>query len=380
MPAPVRTDASNTFAHNTMKVRVPATIRDIIRTNSDYPSLIRQALEQLAVDISADQPIPPLELPAPDAAGWYAIYEQHRGHTWLNTDWFFAEIYFYRYLMQLTRWWETGRDLFTPQKAEELASPALWTQVERALSLRELEPEERLYSLLHLDIWANRIDLSLAAVMAHGSVGSHHDLLVDDGEAVVKHLLARGGDIHIIADNTGTELAIDMALTDMLLDYGSVTFHIKMHPQFVSDAILPDVHFLWHSMRQRLASSGIPALAERLGKAFEAGRLRLRPDFFWNSAYPLSAMPEYLRQTFAGARLVISKGDLNYRRMSGDLLWPVTTPFAAVAAYFPAPLLMLRTMKSDTVVGLPEGLAEQLQIEDTLWRVNGKRGVVQFKA
>src|SRR5258705_413727 len=54
-------------------------------------------------------------------------------------------------------------------------------------------------------------------------------------------------------------------------------------------------------------------------------------------------------------------------------------PFADVTDYFPAPLLALRTLKSDAVVGLKTGLEEQLDKEDARWRVNGKRGVIQFK-
>jgi hypothetical protein len=34
-------------------------------------------------------------------------------------------------------------------------------------------------------------------------------------------------------------------------------------------------------------------------------------------------------------------------------------------------------MKSDPVVGLSPGQAEALDNEDPLWRVNGKRGIVQ---
>ncbi|RMF80712.1 MAG: DUF89 family protein, partial [Chloroflexi bacterium] len=60
-------------------------------------------------------------------------------------------------------------------------------------------------------------------------------------------------------------------------------------------------------------------------------------------------------------------------------VWNPTTSFADVTEYFAAPLLAVRTLKSDPVVGLPEGKAEQLDTVDDEWRVNGKRGVIQFK-
>jgi hypothetical protein len=79
----------------------------------------------------------------------------------------------------------------------------------------------------------------------------------------------------------------------------------------------------------------------------------------------------------AQARLVIVKGDANYRRLVGDSRWPTTVPATEAIPYFPAPLVALRTLKSDPIVGLPPGLAEQLDAEDGEWRVNGKRGLIQ---
>jgi hypothetical protein len=34
-------------------------------------------------------------------------------------------------------------------------------------------------------------------------------------------------------------------------------------------------------------------------------------------------------------------------------------------------------MKSDPVLGLPDGLAERLDAADPLWRIDARRGVVQ---
>ena len=59
---------------------------------------------------------------------------------------------------------------------------------------------------------------------------------------------------------------------------------------------------------------------------------------------------------------------------------PPHTPFADVVSYLDVPLLCLRTLKSDPVVGLPSAdTAAQLNRIDPDWRVNGKRGLIQFK-
>jgi damage-control phosphatase, subfamily III len=50
-----------------------------------------------------------------------------------------------------------------------------------------------------------------------------------------------------------------------------------------------------------------------------------------------------------------------------------------VVADFPAPLVALRTLKAEVVVGLPPGVAERERAADPLWLVNGRRGVIQAR-
>jgi hypothetical protein len=378
----IRTDLSNPFAHNTMKVRVPKIIREVQELNPDYPPTIHQALAGLCENLESDGAIPMLDLPAPDFDDWLPGWDAHQGDTWLNTDWFFAEVYFYRLLIQAVRWWETGRDPFAPKKHAELESEALWRLVKGALSVeKELPLDERLVMLLHSALWGNRIDLSFPASLAHGHDVVDDDLLVDDSLKALTQLSQRQGQVHVIADNTGSELAMDIVLIDALLETAAeqVILHVKMHPTFVSDAIVDDALILLSVLASGHHGDTALALGERLRKAVDTGRLRLAPDAFWNSSDLLWELPPHLVRTFRQATLVILKGDANYRRAVGDACWPADTPFSEVTADFPAPLLALRTLKSDALVGLPSGMAEQLESIDPLWRVNGRRGVIQFK-
>ena len=87
--------------------------------------------------------------------------------------------------------------------------------------------------------------------------------------------------------------------------------------------------------------------------------------------------------------MIIFKGDLNYRKLTGDLQWPTTTPFNKAIqdlANSGLPILSLRTCKADVVVGLPEGVNEKLckEYQDQgnengrLWSSSGKWAVISF--
>lgn len=374
-PPPIRTDSSNAFAHDTMKRRIPAILDETLALNTDFAPSIVAAVRRLRDEVEADAPITMFAPPAPDYALWAETVAQHAGATWQNAVWFYAEPFVYRQLLEATRWFATARDPFAPKKADEFASDALWHTLDEALGTQSLALDERLAALLEFDLWGNRIDLSHAVAAAHGAKAADGDLLVDDTPRAVAQLMSAAGVVHIICDNCGTELAMDCALADGLLAAGhDVWMHVKIHPFFVSDTLVADVQHFWRLLAAR--GDDAARLGERLHSAFEAGRLRLLPDFFWCSARFLWEMPRYLRRSFEGAALVILKGDLNFRRSVGDALWQPTTPFADIVDYIPAPVLALRALKSDPVVGLAAGVAESLHAADPQWRVNGKRGKI----
>ena len=57
-----------------------------------------------------------------------------------------------------------------------------------------------------------------------------------------------------------------------------------------------------------------------------------------------TAAPE-LYEELSDSKLVIFKGDLNYRKLVGDLDWPVQTSLSkALRGFRPAPLVALRTL------------------------------------
>jgi len=378
-PAALGTDGSNVFAHFSMAVRVPKILEEVIAKNPGLTAGARAAVAALADDIRNDRAMPDLAFPAPDDPEWQPDWAERRGETWLATQWFFAENYVYRCLMAATRYFETGRDPFIPAKNEELGGPSLWRSLEAVLERAYQSAEQRLFGLLGAALWGNRVDLSYAVGTAFGADGAHDDLLCDDRPWVAERLLAARGDVHLVADNAGSELAVDLALVDAIiaLSGARVTIHLKAHPTFVSDAVLADVWALLSEMERR---AGPPErLAHRLGQAFTEGRLRLAPDGFWNGPRFLWRRPARIARELDRADIVILKGDANYRRAVGDALWPTGATFADATGYLSSALVCLRTMKSDALVGIGGQRIAELDRADASWRINGRRGVIQAK-
>ena len=329
-PRPIQTDASNPFANRTLRERLPAILRETRALNPDYSPRIHDSIQRLHDELVGDAKIRLIETPAPDYDDWQAAWFPFREATWQRCQWFFAEVYHYRLLMEAVRWWETGRDPFAPKKAEEYAGAAHRELLARALAVypgsgeasgAEGSREERLATLLELAVWGNRIDLSYAVSSAHGSQAGADDLLVDERARVIAHLLRAPGDVHIIADNAGSELSMDLALAALLLTEDlapRVVLHLKLHPTFVSDATVTDVLGFLAMLRAGTQERGARQFGAQLESLLEQGRLRLAPDAWWNSTAFLYALPPRLQLQFANARLAIIKGDANYRRMVYD--------------------------------------------------------------
>lgn len=386
-PIPVKTNA---FASNTMKVRVPDIFREVLELNPDYSPPLKARIQALIDEVAGGEPVGILPFIAHDYEAWLHQFQQQAAaypvFTWHNCDWFFAENYVYRRLMEAVRYFETGRDPFQPKKQLSLDNNQTWELVGQALEANEPSEEVRLHRLLSAALWGNRIDLSYAASQAHGAaLENEEDLLVDSRAAIVMHLKSLGtdrttigGNIHIVLDNTGTEFALDLVLVDSLLRMGasSVTLHVKAHPCYVSDVIVEDVWAMLAAFERR--GERFQAVASRLRQAWEEGRLHLAAHLFWNSSYFIWEMPSALLAAFEGASLIITKGDVNYRRLLGNAIWPTNTPFSIAGDVLPAPLAALRVLKSDPVIGLAEGVAEKLEDQDPDWRIDGKYGVIQF--
>lgn len=365
-----------------MSVRVPAIIESVLVHDPQIEPDQARAVARLALDLRENAELPSPDPALPDACTWQRALAERGTPRWLECDWFFAENYAYRTLCEKLSYWQSHRDPFLPTKRTEYASNGHRLALDATARIAGLA-RQQLVALLEAAVFGNRVDLSFAASRERGIVSAHGDLLIDERASAADLLLEGSGAVHFLIDNAGTELSVDLVLVSRLLALldAPVVLHLKSHPCFVSDAIADDVrwfvngeddaaHQLW-----RGASAEARQCRAELASALAAGRLRLAPHAFWNSPGWLWEAPAELEEELSRARLVILKGDAHYRRAVGDALWPTDTATRTVLAYFPAPLLALRTLKSEPIVGLSTAETAALDTADPSWRVNGRRAV-----
>ncbi len=401
IPEPLRGAEIGSFAHDTLVRRLPEIGRRTLAENYNdserrfHPQSVAR-WRALLKDLP-DGSIRLLDDPgAPDEAAWNGYLAPYIGLSWLQIPWFLAETYFFRSLLAASGYFQPGPgfglDPNAYQKQQGLilyhdAIRRACRQAERWL-YRAAISCDLLAELFQFDLWGNQADLSLwpADEQERPDRGQQdpersHYLLCDDSRLAAECLLqsAGGARVDFLLDNAGAELVNDLLTANCLLACGivrQVIFHLKPHPTYVSDATIADVLLTLNFMRS--LSTPSRSAAEHLQAHLEQGRLVLQDDYFWTSPLAFWEAPAELRRTLSAATLLISKGDANYRRLLGDRHWPVTTSFAQALSYTPAPLLALRVSKSDVIVGLPAGRAEQLDLEEPLWRYSGRWGMIQF--
>ena len=214
--------------------------------------------------------------------------------------------------------------------------------------------------------------------------------MVDDTNQVFR-ILQRAGEtspgnvrLDVVLDNAGFEVFTDFVFADFLLTAGlvhKVVFHAKAMPWFVSDVTKED--FDW-TLEQLNGSSHeeLKELGCRWRRYLECGTWTLQIHDFWTMPFAYNRMKEIAPELYtelSNAALIIFKGDLNYRKLVQDLRWETSASFVeALGGFHPAPLVVLRTLKADVVVGMEP---EPGVTEDTLavrtWMVLGEYAVIQ---
>lgn len=384
LPPLLSTRESNSFARFTFEVRDPRILQDLETAPYLSPDL-KNAFKKFRAEVLQGV-IQPLREDAPDIEFWQEISRAYIGHSWFDVPWYWAESYFYRRILEIVGYFQIGawheRDPFAPLKNAELQPDVAPKRLSALLQALPDEPVLRFELLLYAALWGNRVDLSYNVEQKFGRAQRLEDeranLLVDDAPRVWEIFSKKTKQLVYVTDNAGTELAHDLAFIDHLLSAGlveKISLHLKPQPFYVSDAMPQDVERTLTAFEK--ANNETRGIAERLRAQMKAKHLDMRVHWFYPTPLHYYESPEDLFTVFRSADFVILKGDVNYRRLVGDAHWSPTIAFDYTTRYFPKPFVALRTMKSDPIVGLSPGLAEELSRVDKDWRVNGKRGVVQ---
>lgn len=398
MPPCIYTSIPGSFAWKTIRLRKPAIVKEVLDNNTLTKEAQDQLLslqEEFLLAGTVSNPFAEYQFDtgmfaAEEIEAWQGDLNSYVGRSWLDLPWYFAESFFYLKLLFAFGYYEYGsstfkKDPFAPIKTRELIMDGGGKDMAaRVMSqLNNTAAEEALQLLLYYSLWGNRMDLSyrqLADEYREREVARENELLlIDDSQALVETL--RGvRNLEIVLDNSGSELICDLLLVSSLLRQQpnlKATLHVKKRPFFVSDALKSDVlqtiEFLSSHTDVRVAAEG-----KNLEDAVRGKNLRLEEHFFWNGPLHFTDLSLEIKERFSAADLVIFKGDANYRRLLSDRCWDPFYSMAEITEYFPAPLAVLRTMKSDIIVGLNKDQLDFLEAEDPEWKINGRRGIIQF--
>ncbi|HEV3171695.1 MAG TPA: damage-control phosphatase ARMT1 family protein [Actinocrinis sp.] len=389
LPPPIMIGPEGSYAWDVFHrrhVKLIANVIDALPYSGSQVAALRGLLSE-----SIDGVMGRLPPGAPDARRWLEWDRGHYGKPWVHAPFLWAESYFFRRILEAvgyhgsadvdaTAW--VGVDPYAPMKDAELADPQLDTAFAWYDALEEADPARRFATLLEASVLGNRADLVFQVTEVVEDYALLSPPLADDTERILEHLTGgEPGRVAVVCDNAGRELLGDLLLVHDLLAEGwatSVDLHVKPDPYYISDTTAADVGKTLNRLRAMPGALG--SAGRRLFEHAAEGRLRLRTHPFWCSPLSFHELPADLRADLSAARLVVFKGDLNYRRLVGDCLWDPTTLFDDAVDYLgDLPVAALRTLKSDVVVGVPRDRVERLDAEDPEWRINGRQTVVQFR-
>ncbi|KDE05895.1 hypothetical protein MVLG_03708 [Microbotryum lychnidis-dioicae p1A1 Lamole] len=357
------------------------------------------------------------------------IAKCYRGKDFMNAPWLFAEAYKYRRLHEcfsLSKFWKSY-DVFFRQKCETFSRSGeavfeLSTRfadpyvIDEKLSAEDQLKAKKLifHELTQVALWGNATDLSLLINMTEDDIKNLQSTGGDHLAATEKNILGnhlekawdlisspnfgngrKGGRIDIVLDNGGFELHCDMVYADFLIQSGlasQVRFHGKRFAWFVSDVTRPDFdwlinqsvygHLFPDASEDQVAS--LRLMGQRWQKYVKEGIFVYEQHPFWISGWTYWHLKREAPDLFlhlADSDLVIFKGDLNHRKLTYDCHAPHDTPFDVAIGPLGSdagapPVLTLRTIKSDVVVGIPAEEGARLDKEEPGWKISAKYAVV----
>ncbi|CAO3674207.1 unnamed protein product [Umbelopsis ramanniana] len=426
-PCPAyRASEKGSFAWDTSARRWPVILTSVIddmcksyaketdETKVKEGKAIVEGISALKYEIEHDRPIRQLkEDGQPDVAVWnQQIATYFPNSTWFDGSWLYNECLMYRRLRELynlsTTW--KNHDPFLSQKNATFKGSfgAVFELAHKFSKPLDAQTEEENQILFHEPcrfVSGPRGHFgNLQATGKEKLEEQEKNIVVNDLDKVWNHVKGlKNARIDFVLDNAGFELFVDLVLADWLIQTKKaekIVFHCKTIPWFVSDVIEDDFPILLESCfnPEFFAScspseddvAALKALASRWQEFIKNGQWIITSDPFWCSGLAYRHLREEAPELFTdlanNSQLVFFKGDLNFRKLTYDCKWPVTTPFNTalgedLSQHFTS-ICSLRTNKADVIVGLKEGVQEKIEQKATPleWRCGGKYAVVEYSS
>lgn len=428
LPPPLSGRNSASFAYVTVRDRLPviltrvidAVFRDRMTIGEQLGPEAREEtkavagrLAKLRNEMVTNKPLVPIEDDFEDAAVWNAVLAKYTKDPrspprWYEAPWLYIETYFYRRIYEAFQLTTKLRDYdpFRRPKQESLRQYFKAVCELCDFVRQNTYPDAALetlkqstYRLIEVSLWGNRCDLSLScgASLSNQSTGAQETdrlrpfILSNHGDRLWQHLCRLrernlAGEpqlLHCVMDNSGYELVTDLALFDFLYETGyvdGVTIHIKAIPWYVSDVTRRDLFWTLREM-QDCDHESTQELSKRCQRRINDGSWSIMDDVFWTQPFDYAEMARRRPDLYAvlqSADLLLFKGDLNYRKLVGDLDWDPTVSFEhALRGFEPTFLCTLRTIKADTVAGLDRVVVDRVKQQSPDWMITGQYAVMQ---
>uniref|UniRef100_A0A5S6QUB2 Sugar phosphate phosphatase n=1 Tax=Trichuris muris TaxID=70415 RepID=A0A5S6QUB2_TRIMR len=423
----------SSFAYATVKNRLPVILTKVIDTvhrhrysliskygqeaGEDVKRVIGQ-LSEMRYRLTTDKALTLINSSLPDCQLWNKSLEEYKATvgteaTWFSCPWLLCETYFYRKVNEVLEnsVYMKSWDPFAYQKEQGFVSalPTISVLANLTVKMHEQfskvddlnEARADLWDIAQICLWGNRCDLSLSdgeqvksdhfsdlqslAKLSAFIVVNHFDelfkLLREIRDKTTSFPTTH---LDIVLDNAGLELFGDLCFADALLELkvvGKVRFHAKALPYYVSDTAAVD--FSWAvEMLRSSSNSTLSALGHKWAHRLEDGSFELKEHLFWTTPYAyhrMNSVAPDLYRDLTTAKLIVFKGDLNYRKLLADINVESTSSFSdALQGFAPSSLLALRTIKGDLIAGLAPGQMELITKVNSRWMLTGEYAVVQF--
>lgn len=425
---------SRCFAYVTIKDRLPTILvktldafhrnwlsfikRNQINDSNDWKDAgdeskkIIGEMAKLKYEMVTDKPLDKLIGNATDIDIWNDYFQEyikkHREEpTWFTAPWLYVECFMYRKLSTFfeTSKWFKKYDPFEEQKQHALQSSMsavviLGNYLALITGNTQEEAIKFVDMFIQISLWGNKCDLSISAGNDNSQITSplkdlvnlKEKILVNDSEKLLDFFTKLKADkqqviLDIVLDNAGFELFTDLCLIEVLyltgfldLKHSLVRFYVKKHPWFISDTMKHDFYSLLDYMKNYHESNIIKDLGGKWHNYLANKQWILIENDYWTLPHDFSAMkivnPDLYNQ-IGQANLVIFKGDLNYRKLAGDLNWIIQTPFReALRGFLPTSLCSLRTIKANVACGFPIDFKQENYPKD--WMVSGEFGMIHL--